>query len=78
MIKFIRFIKEFMKYGREKYPYLFVISLVLYLGDLIQLIMNKHNELTIIAIVLFTIFFGGILIGFILDKNKENNYDKFY
>lgn len=40
--------------------------------------MNKHNELTIIAIVLFTIFFGGILIRFILDKNKENNYDKLY
>ena len=78
MIKFIRFIKEFMEYGRERYPYLFIISLVLYLGDLIQLIMNKYNELIIIAIVLFTIFFGGILIGFILDKNKEKNYDKLY
>ena len=77
MINLIKFSKYFMNYGHTTYPYLFEISIVLYLMDIIQLCIHKENGWTILALVLYTIWFDGIIIGCIF-KYKKENYDKFY
>ena len=77
MINLIKFSKYFMNYGHTTYPYLFEISIVLYLTNIIQLCINKENGWTILALVLYTIWFAGIIIGCIF-KYKKENYDKFY
>ena len=72
-------INKFVKYGNNKYPILFPISLLLFLIDIIMLFFNKFNSFTIIAIVLYTLFFGGIFVGFLIDEHdKKKNYAKLY
>lgn len=56
------FIFDFIRFGRKKYPYLFVISIVLLGLDILSLCLNRFNIFTIIGIVLLTIYFIGIYI----------------
>jgi hypothetical protein len=77
MINLIKFSKYFMNCGHTTYPYLFEISIVLYLVDIIQLCMHKENGWTILALVLYTIWFLGIFIE-CLFKYKKENYGKYY
>ena len=77
MINLINCFKYFINYGRHTYPYLFEISIVLYLLDIIQLCIHKENGWTILAFVLYTIWFLGIIIACVFQYKKEN-YDKYY
>jgi len=76
MKDFIRFfILDYIEYGRKTYPYLFIISLILFFLDIISVIFGRSNEWIILAICLYTLFFGGIYISYITGRYKEIKKD---
>ena len=69
----IDFIKSYYKYGCKLYPCLFRISLFLCPLNFINIFTGQFNEWNCIALCCYFLFFGGILISFLL--NKKNYYD---
>lgn len=69
----IDFIKSYYKYGCKLYPCLFRISLFLCSLNFINIFTGRFNEWNCIALCCYFLFFGGILISFLL--NKKNYYD---
>lgn len=58
------FIGDFIEFGRDLYPYLFVISAVLLGLDILSLCLHRYNIFLIIGTVLLTIYFIGIYIAY--------------
>ena len=74
MVKFLLFLQGYYNYGINLYPFLFPLSVILYLVDITLIVFNNYNTFTIIGFVGYCIFFLGILIGYILeDKYKLTN-----
>lgn len=72
------YLLDYIEYGRKKYPYLFVISIILYFLDIISLIFGRANGWIILAICLYALYFGGTYINYITDRYKilKKDYGK--
>lgn len=60
----MNFFLGFYKFGNKLYPILFNISILLCGLDLYMLFSNQFNNWTILAMILYSIFFIGIFIAY--------------
>jgi hypothetical protein len=69
------FIKDYLKFGTDTYPYLFIISLILFIFDIVEFSLGCREIWIILALIMYVIFFGGTYINFIFNKINEIHND---
>ena len=65
------FIIDYLKFGNNTYPYLFIISIILFIIDIIAFFNGFKNICIILALICYILFFSGTYISFIFNKINE-------
>lgn len=65
------FFKDYLKFGNNTYHYLFIISIILFIIDIIAFFSGFRNIFIILALIFYILFFGGTYISFIFNNINE-------
>ena len=64
------FILGYWRYGIRRYPFLFRLSVLLFMLDLFMLAMNTYNGWTLIGTAGYIMFFMSVLGEYLLNRRK--------
>lgn len=64
------FVLGYWRYGIRRYPFLFRLSVLLFILDLFMLAMNTYNGWTLAGTVGYIIFFMSVLGEYLLNRQR--------